>query len=158
MPVLSLCFILIPRQIFPIVYRTSQVIIILGRGCSACTSSPLYSIEKPLSDPAIVRSRFYRKNLSELPQSSAHLDLIQPFLPMLMMRATQWPPLSSFDGMLAEKVHSAISCCCCEERKLIESLFSEEVPRVVEDVAAPSTDLPSHVSCCTNFAPLDWFA
>jgi hypothetical protein len=25
-------------------------------------------------------------------------------------------------------------------------------------VAAPSTDLPSHVSCCTNFAPLDWFA
>ena len=28
-----------------------------------------------------------------------------------------------------------ISCCCCEERKLIESLFSEEVPRVGEDVA-----------------------
>jgi hypothetical protein len=77
---------------------------------------------------------------------------------MLVMRATQWLPISSVDGMLAEKAHSAISCCCCEETKLIESLFSEEIPRVVEDVAAPSTDLQSHVSRYTNFAPLDWLA
>jgi hypothetical protein len=26
---------------------------------------------------------------------------------MLVVRATQWPPLSSVDGMLAEKAHSA---------------------------------------------------